>query len=33
MGLNGGVAQLGERGVCNAQVAGSIPVTSTINPG
>ena len=27
---NGGVAQLGERGVRNAEVSGSIPLTSTI---
>ncbi len=27
--LNGGLAQLGERGVRNAKVAGSIPVPST----
>jgi hypothetical protein len=25
----GGVAQLGERGFCNSEVAGSIPATST----
>jgi hypothetical protein len=29
--LIGGVAQLGERLVCNQKVAGSIPVTSTTN--
>ncbi len=28
----GGVAQLGERGVRNAEVDGSIPFTSTISP-
>ncbi len=30
LGLIGGLAQLGERLVCNQEVAGSIPVFSTI---
>ncbi len=31
LGLIGGLAQLGERLVCNQEVAGSIPVFSTID--
>src|SRR5262249_36799679 len=31
-GINGAVAQLGERLVCNQEATGSIPVSSTITP-